>query len=198
MAYLLKAIQKQTFSGKSLTTQDKARFLSILGKPAKSYLAEVNKAQVKSDKLADKQIHTVAQVYATEGGNIATGQLLSAACLACHQIGDQGVNLAPALGGYKDRDPEHLLTAIIKPNAAIEKGYEVYRIIQRDGTISEGFLFNQTKYGTTIATAGGGKTYLPNERIQRQSFVNGHSNMPAFSALPEQQLRDLVAYLKTL
>jgi len=198
MTYLLGALERKIISEEELSDNDKAQLLSVLGEPAKRFQKLVTSAKEKTAQTQGQTIHSTAQSYLKNGGNAATGKLLSATCLACHAIGGQGVNLAPALGGYKDRDPEHLLTAIISPNAAIEKGYEVYRIIQQDGTISEGFLHNKGKFGTTIATAGGGKTYLPKERIKREYFVNEQSNMPTFGSLPDQKLRDLIAYLKSL
>ena len=198
MSYLVHALALKLITPDQLTPLDKARFLSVLGKPANGFRKEVVASQIKENKGMTQKIHAVANAYSTKGGNSSTGKLLSASCLACHQIGDQGVNLAPALGGYKDRDPEHLLTAIVHPNAAIEKGYELYRVIQHDGSLTEGFLFNKSDFGTTVATAGGGQTYLPKERIQREFFVSGQSNMPTFSGLLEQQLLDLIAYLKTL
>jgi len=198
MTYLIDALSRQIITPAELSLVEKTQFLSALGKSARSFQKEVTTAAKETAQSEAKLIHATAQAYAEKGGDAATGKLLSGSCIACHQIGNTGVNLAPSLGGYKDRDPEHLLTAIISPNAAIEKGYELYRIIQKDGTITEGFLHNKGNFGTTIANAGGGQTYLPKERIQSEGFVSGQSNMPTFGGLPEEHLRNLIAYLKTL
>jgi len=198
MHYLLQAYTSKQLTSDQLTIHDKSKLLSTLSKYAQVFSKEVVRHNAEEKKVSSQKIHHIAASFDEKGGNANHGKLFSATCLACHQIGDQGVNLAPALGGYKDRDPEHLLTAIIQPNAAIEKGYELYRVIQKDGSITEGFLFNKSNYGTTIAMAGGGTVYLPKELIQREFFVSRQSNMPSFASLPEQQLRDLLAYLKTL
>lgn len=49
-------------------------------------------------------------------------------CLLCHQVGNKGQNIAPALDGSASREYEALLTAILNPDAAVESNYAVYRV----------------------------------------------------------------------
>jgi len=132
-------------------------------------------------------------------GNADAGKAAFATCLACHQVGTEGKDLAPALDGSKNRDIHHMLTAIVKPNDAIEGGYRVFRITKTNGRIQEGYMFNQNSNGTTIASMGGSTQYVPVEQISKQRYIDGKSFMiSGFGNLPEQSMVDLIAYLKTL
>jgi|GEM_PF-4114302 len=170
MRYLTEAYKTQKILPNQLSSVDKSLMLSILRKEASFFRKTVTNAKAKENKNANEQIHQLSSAYNKKGGDAVQGELFSATCIACHQIGSKGINLAPALGGYKSRDPEHLLTAIIKPNAAIEKGYELYRIVTKNGEIASGFLFNKSDFGTTIATVAQIKPLLSMSQKRFRDF----------------------------
>ena len=120
-------------------------------------------------------------------------------CLACHRVGDTGQDIAPALDGSASRELEHLITAIVDPDAAVEGGYGVFRVTKTDGSTLEGLLVKRDDQGTTIALMGGAKIFTARNEIKAQAFVGGRSFMPpAFGTLPDQTMVDLIAYIKTL
>ena len=120
-------------------------------------------------------------------------------CLTCHKVGTEGQDIAPPLDGSGHRDLEHLLTAIVDPDAAVEGSYGLYRITRTNGSVIEGFLDKKESLGTTVAIMGGIRTFVPRIEIKNEEFVGGRSFMPAaFGQLPEETIADLVAYIATL
>mgnify|MGYP001002072226 CR=1 FL=1 len=133
-------------------------------------------------------------------GNAEAGKALFQTCLLCHQVGNQGQNIAPALDGSANREREALLTAILNPDAAVESGYSVYRVTKKDGTQVEGYLVNKDNQGTTIAFMGGSKTFIDANSIKNQGFLGGRSFMVKglIDNYSDQQVADLLTYIKTL
>lgn len=71
---------------------------------------------------------------ASDGGTVATStssdpvELFRAnMCLACHKLGDEGVQLGPPFDGMGDRlSSEEIRTAILDPGAGASEGYEAF------------------------------------------------------------------------
>lgn len=155
--------------------------------------------RAKEDADADQRIASYVKAAETLKGNPTVGEGMFNACLACHQAGGKGYDLAPSLDGSSNRELEHLLTAIVKPNDAMEGGYKLYRITKTNGDILEGYMFNTNTNGTTLAFMGGATQFIPKEQIKRERFVNNRSFMPtSFGTLPEQTMVDLITYIKSL
>ena len=148
---------------------------------------------------ADEQLKKYLAAVETLEGNPTAGKSQFNACLACHAVGDQGHDLAPALDGSANRDVNHLLTAIVKPNEAMEAGYRNYHVLRTNGDILEGYMRQSNAYGVTVAYMGGGEVFVPREQVLKEGVVNGESFMPSyFGLLPEQTMIDLVSYIQTL
>ena len=140
------------------------------------------------------------ETYIAENpGDPAKGKLTFTTCLACHGLGSEGHDIAPALDGSGHRELEHLLTAIIDPDAAVEGSYGLYRVTRANGSVVEGYLDKKEALGTTVAMMGGARIFVPRNEIKTENFVGGRSFMiPSFGALPDDAMADLVAYIATL
>lgn len=133
-------------------------------------------------------------------GVASQGKVLFTTCMLCHQVGDQGQDIAPALDGSAYRDTGALLTAILEPDEAVESGYYIYRVTKKDDSVVEGLMYEKNDKGTTIAFMGGTKVFIPKEVIAKEGFLAGRSFMPAglIDHYSPQQVADLVEYIKTL
>ncbi len=159
--------------------------------------AQARVAQQRRD--AQKKIHDLVAFIGNNPGDPAKGKLTFGACLACHKVGTEGQEIAPPLDGSGHRELEHLLTALIDPDAAVEGGYGLYRITKTDGSVVEGLLDKEEALGTTIAMMGGARVFVPQADIKKGGFVGGRSFMPSmFGQLPDETIADLVAYVGTL
>jgi len=134
------------------------------------------------------------------GGNSKEGKVLFQTCLLCHQVGNAGQTIAPALDGSASRENEALLTAILNPDAAVESGYAVYRVTKKDGSSVEGYLVNKDARGTTVAFMGGSKVFIETASIKNQGFLGGRSFMVKglIDGYSDKQVADLLSYIKTL
>ncbi len=52
--------------------------------------------------------------------------LRASTCLACHQLGEEGVALGPSFDDLADRDHEYLRRSILLPNADTAAGFEAF------------------------------------------------------------------------
>ena len=146
----------------------------------------------------EEKIKEYVQAVSELKGNSAVGGGIFTSCLACHNVAGKGHEIAPALDGSATRDLHHLLTAIVKPNDAIESGYRLYRVTKDNGEFVEGYMESSNRVGVNVAFMGGGKVFIPYDHITKREFVNGQSFMPShFGNLPKQTMVDLVTYIKT-
>jgi len=115
-------------------------------------------------------------------------------------VGDQGQDIAPALDGSAARETEALLTALLEPDAAVERGYAVFRVTRKDNTSVEGYLRHRDGNGTTISFMGGSEVFIPVGDIKSQYFLGGRSFMPRglIDGYTDKQVSDLAAYIATL
>ena len=166
---------------------------------ARAVIAAAREVVVKQRKQAQTRIQDLMAKITAKPGNPNKGEGTFNACLACHQVGSEGQNIAPPLDGSGHRELESLLTAIVDPDAAVEGGYGLYRITKTDGSVVEGHLDKEEALGTTVAVMGGGRIFVPQEEIKKASFVGGRSFMPAmFGQMSDDMIADLVAYIGTL
>ena len=196
--YEAKKVDETVFDRASVALLMKNR--AYLNKPGVQKLSRVINARYECSQkdYAQKIEHYTEAFHALEG-NAQTGQGLFQLCLACHQVGGVGQEIAPPLDGSSTRDLESLLTAIVNPDAAIEAGYFEYIIATNDGDILKGYMDKKTESGTTIALLGGQKIYTPKSNIRYEFPLIGKSFMPKhFGSLPDQTMVDLVTYIKSL
>ena len=146
-----------------------------------------------------KKVDQYAEAATKLKGDPTIGQGLFQMCLSCHAVGDTGFSIAPALDGSASRETHALLTAIILPDVAVEGGYELHRVIRKDGTMVEGLLHSSNEIGVTLANMGNAQTFVPRGDVKSQSSVPGKSSMiPVAKGLSEQNIIDLLSYIKSL
>jgi putative heme-binding domain-containing protein len=123
-----------------------------------------------------------------------------AACTACHKAAHVGGVAGPHLQGIgKRRTERDLIESILFPNASLVQSYESWTVVTEDGRALNGVLL-EDKPDEIVLVAGVDKTYrLPRSAID-QMHRSQQSIMPdgLDKILSDQQLADLVAYLKSL
>lgn len=92
-----------------------------------------------------------------------------------------------------------ILRNLLTPNAAYEPGYRVFRVTTKAGALHEGFLAADTPEAVVLRLAGGAEVRVARGDIASTRWIN-RSLMPAglVENLPDEQARDLLAYLKSL
>jgi quinoprotein glucose dehydrogenase len=145
-----------------------------------------------------------AYVDCLEGGNMERGRELfftrsSLSCVRCHKVGETGGDVGPNLSALgKQKDAEYLLEAIVAPDVAIAVGFETIIVLTEDDESISGILKSEDGETLQIMDAQGVV-----RSVEVSSIVGrkkGLSSMPAglMKYLNRRELRDLVAYLKSL
>lgn len=132
-------------------------------------------------------------------GNVEQGKVLSALCLACHQIGSTGGQIGPNLSGAGAMGLEGVLRNILTPNAAMEPGYRIFRCEMTNGDIVDAFFVSEDKDSILIRQPGLPDRKLDKKEVRSTTYIR-RSLMPEglLDALNEEQVTNLLSYLMTL
>jgi putative heme-binding domain-containing protein len=138
------------------------------------------------------------------GGDAVRGRALFAsarvACMTCHAIGNQGGKIGPdltRLGAI--RSGRDILESILFPSSTFAQGYEPFLLETNDGEEHSGVVVEQDERHVLLRTTAGKELNLSKatmKELRRASL----SLMPEGleSAMTEQELRDLLAFLQSL
>lgn len=198
---LLKLLSEKTISADDFSYLSATRLVASARKnPTGAKLMKIWAERKKAeDARLEEKVEQYAAATTSLKGNPAVGQGMFQMCLACHAVGDQGFSIAPALDGSASRETHALLTAIVRPDVAVEGGYELARVIRNNGTMVEGYLYSSNEIGVTIAGMGNSQTFIPRSDVKSESGVAGKSFMKAMlNGVPDQAMIDLLSYIKTL
>ena len=124
----------------------------------------------------------------------------SSSCVACHRIGEKGVDFGPALSEIGGKLPkEAIFDAILNPNAGISMGFETVEVQLRGGGAAMGIVRSDTPDQLVLVLPGGALQKFPKSEVQRVTKLPT-SLMPSGlnQALTRDDLVDLVAYLSAL
>lgn len=124
---------------------------------------------------------------------------VSAQCIRCHKLGKKGSTVGPNLAGIaKKRDAAYLLRAIISPSADIDPKYRSQVVILESGKTVTGLPKQETKKELVLVDNAGKEIRIDRDSIDDISVQN-ISIMPEMKKeLSRREIRDLVAFLKTL
>ncbi len=122
--------------------------------------------------------------------------LYAQTCQVCHVLYEVGGKIGPDITGSNRGDLDYLLLNVIDPNAFIGDAYQLHVLTMRDGRSLAGMIATQDKRSVTLRTAAE-TLILPAGEIATRSTLP-ISMMPEglFDLLKEDELRDLVAYLR--
>ncbi len=121
------------------------------------------------------------------------------ACVTCHRVGEIGNLVGPNLskiGGIRvERD---ILESILFPSNSLARDYEAYAIDTADGQSFIGVIRASLPDVLVFADAGAQEHRIPHSQITAKTMLTT-SLMPQGldKALTEQQLMDLVAFLRS-
>ncbi len=138
-----------------------------------------------------------------EGGSPSLGRQILASnsdseCLKCHQIRGYGGVAGPALDAVGARlASQDLLQSLVDPSAQVAAGFGVVTVILKDESAVSGIAIEEDE--TTLVIRDANEEKVSVDKAQIQERINAASSMPPMTTvLDKHQLRDLVAFLKTL
>jgi putative membrane-bound dehydrogenase-like protein len=119
-------------------------------------------------------------------------------CGPCHRMYGEGGTLGPDITGSNRGNLEYLLFNVLEPSAEVQDAYKMVVITTRDGRTYSGNVVGETDRQVTLNVVGGDPVVISKSDIQSRE-TTAVSMMPPglFDALEDQDVIDLVAYLRT-
>jgi putative membrane-bound dehydrogenase-like protein len=165
---------------------------------AQPLLVRLEQAQAAQLAKANRVLALVPAADPNRGIQVFQSQ--KASCTACHKAAHVGGVIGPHLQGIgKRRTPRDLVESILFPSASLVQSYEPWIVLTADGRTLTGVLL-EDKPDEIVLSAGVDKTFrLPRTAIE-QMARSEQSIMPdgLDKTLTDQDLADLIAYLKSL
>jgi putative membrane-bound dehydrogenase-like protein len=175
-----------------------AGFPEPVQQEAQPLLARLEQAQAEQLAKANRVLALVQQSDPNRGIQVFQSQ--KAACTACHKAAHVGGVIGPHLQGIgKRRTPRDLVESILFPSASLVQSYEPWTVLTADGRTLTGVLL-EDRPDEIVLSAGVDKTFrLPRTAIEEMARGE-KSIMPdgLDKTLTDQDLADLIAYLKSL
>lgn len=165
---------------------------------------EVTAALRKSEIAADYELPENKYEFARDGGDPQRGEELfrthvQAQCIRCHRVGKRGSEIGPPLGEIaKTRDADYLLRSIVQPSADIDEKYRTQMLLLDTGEVIKGVVQREDDSNVIVADEAGNLLTFEKDAIE-ESREQKISLMPEMNEiLSAREVRDLVAYLRTL
>ncbi len=127
------------------------------------------------------------QIFASHGS----------ACQGCHQIGEKGGVVGPALTSIgMQRTPEQIVTSLLWPNREIEPAFQTTQLLMEDGRVIRGYVTSENDAQLSIKDPTTGKTsVLEKEEIDERKLTGSAMPGSLVTSLTRQQQLDLIALL---
>ena len=153
--------------------------------------------------LGGKPLPPIAELAKIKG-DVEKGRAIferaESSCVICHQVGNKGVNFAPALTEIGSKLPkEQLYESIINPNSGLSMGFETTQLTLKDGGVGLGIVRSETAEEVVLALPGGASNKFDKKQITKREKLTT-SMMPSGlnQALSQDDLVHLVEYLFSL
>ena len=140
-----------------------------------------------------------------KSGDIVRGrdlfQSAKAGCAACHRVGQHGGVIGPdltAVGGGVPAD--RLVTEVVWPARQVKDGYNLTKLVQRNGAVHQGYIEGGTEEGETLRIrdiTGASSIEIPKDNVADRESI-GSLMPPTAHSLNEEELADLLGYLFSL
>ncbi|GAB4053984.1 PVC-type heme-binding CxxCH protein [Spirosoma litoris] len=153
--------------------------------------------------LTSQEISSLAKTV-KETADPAKGELVfrksALACLSCHAIGGAGGRIGPDLSSLGTSSPaETIIRSILYPNLSIKEGFELQRVVKKDGSELMGYLIGNGIAEVVIRDVSGAEVAIPKSQVSSIEKVPG-SLMPSglTASLDKEEFANLVAFLSKL
>ncbi|MCF2497630.1 PVC-type heme-binding CxxCH protein [Dyadobacter chenhuakuii] len=150
--------------------------------------------------LNDDQIAGLAKLV-REKADPAKGEQIfrraEASCTTCHAIGGAGGLIGPDLSSLgTSSPPETIIRSILYPNLSIKEGYDLKRVVKKDGSEMLGYLASDGASEVIIRDVTGKEVSIAKSQLQVMEKVPGSLMPPGLTAsLDQTEFINLVGFL---
>jgi len=128
----------------------------------------------------------------------ANGRVVfNAVCATCHRLDREGYAVGPDLFDVRRQTKENILFHIVNPDAEIAPAFTAYLAEAKDGRVLSGILVGDTPTSITLrGPLGVEASLLRSDLAKLESLPSSLMPTGLEAGLTQQQLADLIAYLK--
>ncbi len=198
---LLDAVNKKTVPRGDITAHT-ARQLQALGHQRLSdrltqVWGAVRKTSDDKDALMVRYKALLTPDYLSTANLPSGRRLFEKNCGTCHRLYGEGGQVGPDLTGSNRKNLDYVLENVLDPSALINRDYKLTLVLTTDGRFITGIAAEQPG-GTLAVQTATQRIFLAKDDIERMQPLE-LSMMPegALDKLTSEEIRDLVAYLKT-
>lgn len=192
-------------SARGLNNVKLADLTKLLRAYPEPVLSSANKLLAELELQAKEQAGRLAELEKSiSGGDATRGQEVfysaKAVCSTCHRVQMRGGQVGPDLSQIgRIRTERDLLEAILYPSASLARDFESYTVNTKDGESVSGVIQKETSDAVQLGGSTGQPIVIPRSTITSIT-PSAISIMPQGldQALSPQELKDLVAYLRSL
>ena len=142
----------------------------------------------------------------TVKGNSEKGKKLffdldgKAKCAKCHKVNQNGGEIGPDLSFVgTSRTKEFLAESILEPSKVLTSGFATVSVLSKDGKFFNGVQKKLKKDSFDLVDAAGKVSSIKQDRINKFKFADKSLMPDNFkTVLSEQEVADILSYLKTL
>ncbi len=135
---------------------------------------------------------------ALAAANLPNGRaVFERACSACHVLYDHGGLIGPDLTGSNRANLDYILAQIINPSEEIQEAYKLVTINTQDGRVLAGNVVAEDEQKLTLRLVGQDTIIAKSAILSRETSPVSMMPEGLLKNLPSDDIRDLIAYLKT-
>ncbi|GAB3691920.1 L-sorbosone dehydrogenase [Spirosoma flavus] len=153
--------------------------------------------------LNDQEIKTLAQTI-SKSANPMLGEKVfrrsELLCQTCHAIGGAGGRIGPDLSSLGTSSPvETIIRSVLYPTLSIKEGYELQRIVKKDGSEMMAYLVSNGTSEVMVRDVAGTEITIPKNQINTIEKTPG-SLMPAgmTAGLEKEEFINLIGFLSKI
>jgi putative heme-binding domain-containing protein len=153
--------------------------------------------------LTAQEISSLAKI-AKETADPVKGELVfrksALTCQTCHAIGGAGGRIGPDLSSLGTSSPaETIIRSVLYPNLSIKEGYELQRIVKKDGSEQMGYLVGSGTSELVIRDVSGLEVAIPKSQVNAIEKVPGSLMPPGLTAsLDKEEFVNLIGFLSKM
>lgn len=194
---LLDALQNKTIAKAQIPAYLARSLTELLGAPFTKVYGDLQELSKDKEALFIRYKTLLTPENLAKADAARGRQVYQITCAACHRLYDSGGTIGPDLTGSNRGDLDYLLLNTIDPSADIAESYQLISLETKAGQLFSGTLAGEDDQKIVINSVGQTLTILKADLAKRH--LSPLSMMPEgiLPSLPDQQVLDLVKYLKT-
>jgi len=191
---LLAAIDRRKVPVSDLAWPQRVRLMNYHDTGIRTYARQVLAVGENRQVVVQQYVPVLQQ----KGNAVQGKEVFRQVCSGCHQLnGQDGQAFGPDLASIRNRNATNLLTEILHPNHSIADGYDQYTLTLKSGKTLSGIIAQETASTLTLRQAGGnGQTIARSDVVRQEKATVSAMPEGLESSLNQEQMRDLLAYLR--